>query len=256
MKFSIITPTFRRKDLLVRAVESLVSQTYEDWEMIIVNDSPQDESYLEFNSSINDPRIHYHVNTTNQGVNYCRNFALNKLSADSKWVIFLDDDDYLSPDALQTFHTLILLQGGHRWFVTNRANKDGSLITKFPKSETFYNYAWEYLISKRLKGDATHCIETKLITQNRIRFSKLVKQGEEWFFFYCLGIYEKMYYHDHNSTITDGYATSGLNYRKRSRSERFESMIRLGVEGYGRKVLFRPSFMLYLFLRILMTIVR
>lgn len=257
MKFSIITPTFKRKDLLVRAVESLLSQTYKDWELIIVNDSPDDKNYLSFTSSINDSRIHYHVNSINKGVNYSRNYALNHVSADSKWVIFLDDDDYLSPDALQTFHDLILLNGENKWFVTNRALTNGTPLTLFPHTDKEYNYAWSYLILKRLKGDATHCIETKLIIQNKIHFLKHVKQGEEWFFFYQIGLLSKMFYHDHNSTITDGYNTStGLNLRKRTKGEVFETIIRISAEGARIGLFKKPSFIFYIFIRSVLSILR
>lgn len=249
MKFSIITPTHKRKESLLRAVTSLVSQTYRDWEMIIVNDSPYDASYEDFALSINDPRIIYHKNDTNRGVNYSRNYALDKVSADSRWVIFLDDDDYLAPDTLKTFSELILLHGDTRWFVTNRAYKNGVSVTHFPHGETSYSYAWSYLISKRCKGDATHCIETKLITQTHSRFSKYVKQGEEWFFFYQIGLHTKMFYYDHNSTITDGYSVEGgLNFRKRTFSEKYESLIKLTYEAASKKII-RFSFVVYIILR-------
>lgn len=250
MKFSIVTPTYKRKDLLERAVSSLLAQTYKDWEMIIVNDSPSDPSYTSFTSSINDPRIHYCINESNRGVNYSRNTALKKLSADSKWVIFLDDDDYFAPDTLKTFSELILFHTDTRWFVTNRSKKNGTSLTQFPKNDISYNYAWSYLILKRCKGDATHCIETKLITHIKARFSKYVKQGEEWFFFYQIGLHTKIFYHDHNSTISDGYdATQGLNFRKRSLNERFESITKLLYEGGEHKFLYIPSFITYLLLR-------
>jgi glycosyltransferase involved in cell wall biosynthesis len=249
MKFSIITPTYRRNDLLKRATSSLFAQTYPDWEMIIINDSPQDTTYADFESSINDPRIHYHKNTINKGVNASRNYALEKVSADSTWVIFLDDDDYLAPDALATFRELISLHGDTKWFVTNRAKKNGESMTQFPGDETYYSYAWSYLILKRCKGDATHCIETKLINHARARFSKYVKQGEEWFFFYQLGIHSRMFYSDHNSTISDGYDIShGLNFRKRTLGSRYEALAQLFYEASTKKIL-RSSLFVYLLLR-------
>jgi glycosyltransferase involved in cell wall biosynthesis len=251
MKFSIITPTYKRKELLKKAVASLQAQTYKDWEMVIVNDSPRDEAYLDFASSINDHRIHYYVNNTNRGVNYSRNFALEKLSADSRWVIFLDDDDYLSPDALQTFRNLILLHGEQKWFVTNRAYANGRSITKFPKDNKHYSYSLSYLIFKRIRGDATHCIETKLLTQKKIKFSRYVKQGEEWFFFYQLGLYADIYYSDHNSTISGGYdTTSGLNFRKRGMLEQIKVLSILFFEGFSKELLYHPSFIFYVCIRL------
>ncbi len=250
MKFSIITPTHKRKEKLERAVASVLAQTYKDWEMIIINDSPQDESYREFSSSINDARIHYHVNQKNSGVNISRNRGLDKLSADSKWVIFLDDDDYLAPDTLSTLSNLIHSESESKWFMTNRAYKNGTSVTRVPRDDTFYSYVWSYLILKRIKGDATHCIETKLITHTNTRFSKYVKQGEEWFFFYQVGLYSSVYYHDHNSTITDGYDdVGGLNFRKRPFRERYESLVQLFYEG-GQKKILKPTFMFYLIMRV------
>lgn len=247
MKFSIITPTYKRPEKLLRAVNSLLSQTHQDWEMIIVNDSPSDTSYKDFSSSINDARIHYHVNDSNKGVNYSRNYALDKVSADSRWVILLDDDDYFAPDTLQIFHNLILLHGDQKWFVTNRALTNGKPLTSFPKDNSLYSYAWEYLLLRRCKGDATHCIETKLLSHHKIHFSSHIKQAEEWFFFYQLGLQEKMYYHDHNSTISDGYdASNGLNFRKRGFSEQLETLSILFYEGTSRKLLHYPSFIIYL----------
>lgn len=250
MKFSIITPTYRRKEKLKRAVDSLLAQTYKDWEMIIINDSPSDETYRDFASSINDARIHYHINPKNSGVNVSRNHGLDKLSADSKWVIFLDDDDYLAPDTLMMFSRLILTEGGAKWFMTNRAYKNGVPVTRAPRSDTLYTYIWNYLILKKIQGDATHCIETKLITHIHARFSKYVKQGEEWFFFYQIGLHSQIFYHDHNSTITDGYDNEGgLNFRKRSFRERYESLAKLFYEGGAKKIL-KPAFLFYLLLRL------
>ncbi len=243
MKFSIITPTYKRPEKLLRAVNSLLSQTYQDWEMIIVNDSPSDTSYKEFSSSINDARIHYHVNDTNKGVNYSRNYAIDKVSADSKWIILLDDDNYFAPDTLQTFHNLILLHGNQKWFVTNRALTNGKPVTKFPKDESRYSYAWEYLLLRRCKGDATHCIETKLINQHHIRFSQHIKQGEEWLFFYQLGLLQKMYYSDHNSTITD--TEKNKKYFDNKKINSFEIALTLLYESFPLRLYKHPTFILY-----------
>jgi len=249
MKFSIITPTYRRSEKLVRAVTSILNQTYNDWELIIINDSPKDDSYHEFRSSLNDPRIHYHENETNRGVNYSRNKALDKLSADSSWVIFLDDDDYFAPDTLATFAKLIMTHSETKWFMTNRAKHNGEPVTTVPTSDTLYSYIWSYLILKKIRGDATHCIETKYITRIHARFSSLVKQGEEWFFFYQIGLQQKIFYHDHNSTITDGYdETGGLNFRKRSFRESYESLAQLFYEVLIKKIL-NPTIIIYLVIR-------
>ncbi|MEN9880942.1 MAG: hypothetical protein RLZZ308_125 [Candidatus Parcubacteria bacterium] len=254
MRFSIITPTHKRRDSLERAIQSVLAQTYTNWEMVIVNDSPTDPTYQNF--VINDPRIHYHKNEINRGVNYSRNYALDHVSTESNWIIFLDDDDYFAPDTLQTFHTLILTHAKQRWFVTNRALKNGTSLTQFGDDEKTYSYMWPYLISKKLKGDATHCIETNLITHNKITFSTMVKQAEEWFFFYQVGLHTDMYYFDHNSTISDGYDTqSGLNFRKQQLDKYYTSLITIFYEIKSKKIL-SPFVLIYFLLRIIRPIIR
>lgn len=250
MKFSIITPTFKRSQELTRAIASVKAQTYTDWELLVINDSPTDESYSTFSSAINDPRIRYFVNDRNRGVNFSRNFGLEHLSADSKWVIFLDDDDTLAPDTLKNFHDLILLHSEQKWFMTNRALKNGSSLTVGAVDENTYSYFWNYLFLKKLKGDATHCIETKLITQHHIRFLTYVKQAEEWFFFYQIGRHCRIFYGDHNSTITDGYdVQSGLNFRKKTFREKYETLAKIFYEATTKKVV-SAQFFLYMSLRL------
>lgn len=248
MKFSIITPTYKRGGLLARAVNSVLHQSYTDWEMIIVNDSPDDSSYSVFASSIADPRIHYYVNDVNRGVNYSRNRALDSVSKDSDWVIFLDDDDYLAPDALEDFKTLTTAHQEGKWFITNRAYASGVLVTKYPKPEARYSYIRDVLILKRCKGDVTHCIKTTLLA--KVRYSKHIKQAEEWLFYYQIALHKKMYYHSHNSTLTDGYdEITGLNFRKRTRKEQFKTIRAFIREGYDIHLLHHPTFLIYLLMR-------
>ena len=176
------------------------------------------------------------------------------LSSDSKWVIFLDDDDYVAHDMLETLYTLIKKYPYKKWFIANRAEVNGTPLTDFPKTNTEYSYAWDYLITKKCKGDATHCIDTNLL--HKIRFSQKVKQGEEWFFFYQVGLQTNMYYHDHNSTISDGYREGGLNTRIRTRKEQLQTVIKLFIEGSYLRLCIHPTFILYLSARVLRAFIK
>lgn len=247
MKFSIITPTYQRSELLSRAINSVLEQSYAEWEMIIVNDSSFDEQYISVESELSDSRIRYYKNDENKGVNFSRNRALDLLSNDSDWIIFLDDDDYLAPNTLTILKNLITNHKNISWFLTNRAYTDGTPLTRFPYSEKLYSYAWDYLITKRCKGDATHCIQKNSI--KNIRFLKTVPQGEEWFFFYQLGLHHKMYYSNQNTTLSDGYdQNSGLNFRKRTKIEQFQTLKKLALES-SKKMGYHFTLFLYLFLR-------
>ncbi|OIO31239.1 hypothetical protein AUJ77_00310 [Candidatus Nomurabacteria bacterium CG1_02_43_90] len=249
MKFSIITPTYKRADKLSRAITSVLQQTHTDWEMVIVNDSPDDTSYSSLEKTFTDPRIVYLKNKENEGVNYSRNRGLDSLSKDSDWVIFLDDDDWFSKDTLETFTTIVSTYPDKRWFITNRAYENGTSLTSAPRNKTAYSYAYEYLILKRIQGDVTQCIQTSLLSN--IQFSKKIKQGEEWLFFFQVGLHEKMYYVDQKSTLTDGYdKATGLNFRKKDYKEKQKIILNLLREGCHQKLLNYPSFNLYILIRL------
>ena len=97
--------------------------------MIIVNDSPDDVNYTSFERAIIDPRIIYLKNERNMGVNYSRNYALDNLSINSSFIIFLDDDDWFAKDTLLNFKKIITENPKENWFITNRANKNGGHLT-------------------------------------------------------------------------------------------------------------------------------
>ena len=244
--FSIITPTYNRSEKLKRAIDSVLAQDFGDWEMIIVNDSPSDETYTEIEKNLNDDRIKYLLNEKNYGVNFSRNRALENSS--HEWIIFLDDDDYLANDSLSKIKAVIEGEPERKWVVTNRVMDNGRPITIFPRDDTEYDYAWDYLISKKLKGDATHAIKKSLIA--KARFSKHIKNGEEWLFFFMIGLKSKIYYRDLDTTLSDGYGESGLNLRRRNIFRELKILFIFIIEGIERKIALKPLFILYWFMRL------
>lgn len=102
-KISIITPIYNTsKELIKRAVDSVINQSYKDFELLIIDDGSKPEIATFCNSiATNDSRISvYHI--PNGGVSKARNFGLDKSSGD--YITFLDGDDFLSP---QYFEHLI-----------------------------------------------------------------------------------------------------------------------------------------------------
>lgn len=205
MKFTIITPTYNRPDRLAHAVESVLDQTYQDFQIIIINDSP-DYNYQDFeNKYLGNQKIIYIKNTQNFGVNFSRNVALEKTKdLNSDYVLFLDDDDWLTPDALGNINN-ILEKENINWLVTNRVSGDTKL-TKVKKLKNKYNYFWDMLMFRNIYGDATHVIKSEIATQ--FRFCSHVKNGEELYYFAQLPF--NFAYRDINSTDSNGYTENGL----------------------------------------------
>lgn len=93
---SIIIPTFNRVHLIRETLDSVVAQTYTNWECIIVDDGSTDSTEEVVNTYVkNDERFHFKKRPIDsvKGANSCRNFGAKV--AQGQYLIFLDSDDYL-----------------------------------------------------------------------------------------------------------------------------------------------------------------
>lgn len=99
MKVSVITPLYNAERWLEKTVVSLQQQSYEDWEMLIVDDRSTDKSYeLALNLAAKDDRIKVFQLATNGGAAAARNKAIE--AATGRYIAFLDSDDLWHPQKL------------------------------------------------------------------------------------------------------------------------------------------------------------
>ncbi len=125
---SIITPTWNCESYIVNTIESVLSQTYTNWEMIISDDCSTDNTkeviapYLE-----KDSRIKYICNEKNSGAAITRNNALRV--AKGRWIAFLDSDDLWSPDKLEK-QVKFMEENGYHFSYTNYSECDESGVLK------------------------------------------------------------------------------------------------------------------------------
>jgi glycosyltransferase involved in cell wall biosynthesis len=125
VKVSVITPTYQREDLLLKAIECFQNQTFTDTEMLILDDSPE-KSQRVLDQAEKDSRIKYrHVlEKINNGQK--RNLLIREASGEI--IAHFDDDDYYAPTYLETMleqlgdNALVKLSG---WY--NYSPKDKSL---------------------------------------------------------------------------------------------------------------------------------
>jgi glycosyltransferase involved in cell wall biosynthesis len=100
-KISIIIPTYNRKNKLKIAIDSVLNQTFRDYEIIVVNDAGESVRPL-INSYFN-KKIKYLSNKTNLGLAGTRNVGIE--NANGQYICFLDDDDFLYPNHFETLIT-------------------------------------------------------------------------------------------------------------------------------------------------------
>lgn len=97
-KFSILMPTYNQANYLVASIQSILSQSYENWELIIINDGSTDNTQ-DIIETFNDQRIKYLIKE-NGGTASALNLGLEEIQGD--FVCWLSSDDFYLEDKLQT----------------------------------------------------------------------------------------------------------------------------------------------------------
>jgi glycosyltransferase involved in cell wall biosynthesis len=98
-RVSVIITTKNRKNYLKQAIDSVLSQTYKNIEIIIVNDGSDDGTADYLKKFLNNEKILIITNETSMGANYCRNLGIRNSKGD--YLAFLDDDDFWDKDKLK-----------------------------------------------------------------------------------------------------------------------------------------------------------
>lgn len=109
MKFSIIMPTYNRAHTLARAINSILTQTYEDWELVVVDDGSSDNTDEVMKFYVNDDRIKY----LKQEGHFERVRAMNLAFPQAKgdWHCWLDSDDAYIPTYLEYLNAAMYKYG-------------------------------------------------------------------------------------------------------------------------------------------------
>lgn len=96
---SIIIPTYNRAHLIERAINSVLAQSYRDWELIIVDDGSSDNTDSVINSYASDPRVKY-IKKENTGAAHSRNVGVD--NCESEIITFIDSDDEANENWLES----------------------------------------------------------------------------------------------------------------------------------------------------------
>ena len=137
---SIITPCYNSSKFLKETIQSVLSQTFTDWEWLITDDFSTDDS-VEIINEINDPRIILTIAEKNGGAGKARNLSLEKASG--RFITFLDADDFWEPTFLGEMIAFMKKENAEIAY-SNYARCDENLVPKIAdfkadKEVTFQN---------------------------------------------------------------------------------------------------------------------
>lgn len=168
---SIIMPSYNTAQFIAESINSVLSQTHENWELIIVDDCSTDNTDDVVKPFLEDNRIKYIKNEINSGAAVSRNKAL--LEAKGDYVAFLDSDDLWEDNKLE--HQLSFMkQNNYDFSYTNyeRISEDGTnlnVLCTGPKVVTkrkMYHYCYPGCLTVMYKREGLENLQIKDIKKN------------------------------------------------------------------------------------------
>ena len=124
--FSVVIPTYDRRERVLAAIRSVLRQTEPGFECFVVDDGSKDGT-AEALKSLSDPRLRVLLNGANRGQHACRNQAIRAAGAD--WICFLDSDDVYLPDRLAELRRAIAREPEVGfWFTNAYVHRYGRII--------------------------------------------------------------------------------------------------------------------------------
>lgn len=173
---SIIMPLYNCEDFVKDSIKSILEQTYQNWELIIVDDVSIDNSYAVVEKYIRgEERIKLYKMTENSGAAATRNYAIEL--ADGSFIAFLDSDDLWSPNKLESQilfmknNGLVLSFSGYQWI-----DEKGQKLKEIIHVPQFVNY--EQLLKKNIIGCLTAMYDSSKI--GKFYFDISLKKHEDY----------------------------------------------------------------------------
>lgn len=182
-KISIIMPVYNSERFVAGSIESVLAQQFTSWELIVIDDGSTDNSGKICDTfSAKDPRVKvFHID--NGGVSNARNYGI--CQAVGEYIQFLDSDDYLLPETLQTAYTQkedrdLLIWGYERF--PSKAIKCADRVRYYSNREEFAE-AFLFLMENNLFAVPWNKLYRRdLIIENNVCFQKDLSLGEDHLF--------------------------------------------------------------------------
>ena len=141
---SVIIPLYNKEPIIEKSLRSVLSQDYDNFEVVVVNDGSTDRS-AEIVKSIDDPRIRL-IEQENGGPSKARNTGVK--NAKGEWIVFLDADDEFLPGALSKFYSLIEEYPEVGMFGCSYITNDGkNIVEPYKIKNGYYTNCYKVYVS-------------------------------------------------------------------------------------------------------------
>lgn len=167
---SIVMPSWNTARFIAKSIESILNQTYKNWELIIVDDCSSDNTD-DIIAKYTDPRIRYIKNETNSGAALTRNRALRE--AKGEWIAFLDSDDLWEPQKLERQLAYMLendyVFSYHEYVKIDEEDKPLNIYVSGPEVVTekdMYNYGYPGCLTFMYNANYFGLLQIKDIKKN------------------------------------------------------------------------------------------
>lgn len=173
--FSVVIPLYNKEKSIKSTVQSVLSQSYPDFEIVVVNDGSKDNS-LKVLRSVSDIRLRI-IDKPNGGVSSARNRGIRE--AKNKWIALLDGDDLWMPDHLFTLVKMIKSYPEEAMYYTKYC-LSGQTVTeeKVMKIAKTSDYLCEVLSGNNVSS-STVCLNKDVLFQKGIFFDEMLTHGED-----------------------------------------------------------------------------
>lgn len=195
---SIIMPSYNTGKYIAETIESVIAQTYRNWELIIVDDCSTDNTDAVIEKYLSDERIIYLKNDHNSGAAVSRNKALRK--AKGKWIAFLDSDDLWMPEKLMQQIRFMKKYDCHfsytNYMEIDEKGKENGITVTGPRRITktgMYNYCWPGCLTVMYDREYVGLIQIADIKKNNdyAMWLKVCKKADCYLLNQCLAKYRK-----------------------------------------------------------------
>ncbi|WP_235068976.1 glycosyltransferase family 2 protein [Turicibacter sp. TJ11] len=214
---SIVTPVYNSEKYIKDTIKSVLSQTYTNWEMLIVDDCSIDET-ASIIAQFKDPRIRYIKLSHNSGAARARNVALENING--KFIAFLDADDMWKPDKLETQLKFMLDNNYAFTYTAYEIIQEGdNKLINVPNKLSYSQFMKNTII-----GTLTVMINTEITGSIRLvdvkkdhdsmTWAKLLRSG-----YTAYGLNESLaYYRKVSGSISNNKIKAALNHWKNCRN--------------------------------------